>query len=466
MIRVAPGSLLRVFACAVAASAVLVLIPLREVSAQRALSVTVTPPLFQLTIGPGESWASTVKIVNDNAYDVPYYATVMDFAAEGEEGHAKFVPLVEETTDPTRANFSLASWLTIDPGPYMIAAGSSVEIPFSVEIPETAEPGGHYASILIGTQPPEDVAGGSLMKISSYVSSLLFVKISGDVIEKGRIREFRTEKVFYESPQSDFLLRFENTGNTHLKPQGDVTLYNMWGKERGRIEINQKSNFGNVLPKSIRKFQFSWEGESSMADIGRYSAVVTLAFGQDYKQNVTAVTYFWVIPTVPMLITLGCIAFFALALSWLIRRYIRRALELERIRSGLPLSINVPESHEVPTESFTAAPAPAPTMGVLLEPIREGVIDLRALAGSRSSAPVTQAVHPAAPLAVSESMTVRGFVYKYRYFFVFLAMVVLGVLAVQSYMRSALVPTRGFQITDVQVREEAIATTTESVTIE
>ena len=91
--------------------------------AQQSMSVTVTPPLFQLTIGPGESWASTVKIVNDNPYDATYYATVMDFASEGEEGHGRFVPLVEETGDPVRANFSLASWISIKPGPYEIKGG-------------------------------------------------------------------------------------------------------------------------------------------------------------------------------------------------------------------------------------------------------------------------------------------------------------------------------------------------------
>src|SRR3989344_4620678 len=70
----------------------------------------------------------------------------------------------------------------------------------------------------------------------------------------------------------------------------------MWGEERGLIPINQASQFGNVLPESIRKFTFSWKGEWSMADIGRYTAVATLAYGSESRQFASMQTEFWVIP--------------------------------------------------------------------------------------------------------------------------------------------------------------------------
>ena len=108
------------------------------------------------------------------------------------------------------------------------------------------------------------------MKISSFVSSLLFVNIKGDVVESGRIREFSTSQSLYQTPNVDFSVRFENTGNTHVHPQGEVTIYNMWGKERGQVMINnQDDDFGNVLPQSIRRFQFSWSGEQSLFDMAR-----------------------------------------------------------------------------------------------------------------------------------------------------------------------------------------------------
>ena len=68
------------------------------------------------------------------------------------------------------------------------------------------------------------------------------------------------------------------------------------GQERGIIPINQASQFGNVLPESIRKFTFTWKGEWSVSDIGRYTAMATLAYGSEERQFASAKTYFWVIP--------------------------------------------------------------------------------------------------------------------------------------------------------------------------
>lgn len=418
-------------------------------AASDSLSVTVTPPLYQLTIGPGDAWTSTLKIINSNPYDVTFYAQVADMQANGEEGRSKFIPVLNAPSGAVDS-FALARWIKMSADPIFIKAGTSIDVPFTVDVPQNAEPGGHYAAILVGTQPIGPHATGTTLKVSSYVSSLLFVRIKGDVIEKGRIREFLTTQQLYQTPKADFLLRFENTGNTHVLPQGDITIYNMWGKERGKVSINQGSDFGNVLPKTIRRFEFSWAGEQDLFDIGLYSAIVTLAYGQDNKQNVTEKTYFWVVPVVPVAIGMGIFLLFVLSLIWFIRRYIRRALELEQKRLGL---VSAPSVNRV-----KASAAPAKIAETLLQPIREGVIDLRSVAGKKE---------PSAPSARAADMPVRmnttgQFLRKYRLFGLFLLIVALGSLATWYYFSKVLVKARGFQITDVHIQEEASSAATPS----
>ena len=51
--------------------------------AQERLSITLTPPLFRLSLSPGESWPSSVKLVNANDYDLTVYASTMDFSDDG-----------------------------------------------------------------------------------------------------------------------------------------------------------------------------------------------------------------------------------------------------------------------------------------------------------------------------------------------------------------------------------------------
>jgi len=411
------------------------------------VSVTITPPLIQLSIGPGESWTSALKVVNNNDFDMTYYAQVVDMQASGENGGSKFIPLVDEDqNDPTYQSFALARWIQLSPDPIVIKAGQTGSVPFTVNIPSNAEPGGHYAAILVGTEPGTLGQTGNLMKVSSFVSSLLFVEIKGDVIESGRIREFSTSQSLYQSPDVDFTVRFENTGNTHVHPQGEVTIYNMWGKERGQVMINnQDDDFGNVLPQSIRRFQFSWSGEQSLFDIGPYSAVVTLNYGSDGKKSVSATTYFWIVPVVPVAIGVGVALFFIILITWLIRRYIRRALKLEQARFGIATTVRTPESH-------------VPVMGAFMEPIREGVIDLRSMSGRNATAPVA-----ASNSAMNENigltpLTPHQFIVKYRLFFVFLIVcIALGVTA-WWYFAKVLEANRGYQISNVTIQSEPAPT--------
>ena len=436
----------------IAALVVLTLVPCTQVlHADDSLSVTVTPPLFQLTIGPGEKWASTIKIVNNNSYDVTYYAQVMNFQADGENGSSKFTPIIDET--PEDRSMSLAQWIQISSDGIPVASHTSRDVPFTVDIPEGAEPGGHYAAILIGTQPPA-TTGGNTMKVSSYVSSLLFVRIKGDVLESGRIREFSTDKALYQTPTANFTVRFENTGNTHLQPQGDIEIFNMWGKERGKLDINQKSNFGNVLPKSIRKFNFSWQGEESVFDIGRYSAVVTLGYGDEGKQNASAVTYFWVVPIVPVAGTLGVFLLFILLMTWFIRRYIRQALAISLARAPVT---SVPHIPAIP-RSAPLVERRVPIMKAMIEPLREGVIDLRNV---RNTKKIEVAMPQETPRSVALSpLTLGQFMRKYMLFFVFILVVIMGAAGAWWYFDKALTPKRSFQISDVTIHEEAVSSST------
>jgi len=406
------------------------------------LSITVTPTLFQLSIAPGETWSSSVKVVNNNSFDATYNVQALDFEAGGEDGTAKYIPLLDEVASSPQS-YSLASWLQIPKVPIFIKAGRSQEVPFTLRIPNNAEPGGHYAALLVGTKPQGSLSGSGA-RISSFVSSLMFVRIKGETIESGRIREFSTKQDLYQEPKADFVLRFENTGNTHVRPSGDIEIYNMWGKERGKIKINEDGNFGNVLPKSIRKFQFTWEGQASAFDIGPYSAVVTLAYGEDGRKNISAKTYFWVIPTGPVVTTLGSIAVIILLFAWFIRRYIRRALELEKKRFSM--------SGEVPQRENA--------IKTLLEPLKEGVVDMRNM--SRAPVPVTsvpeiEPVSTRVPILPQGRITLKQFAGKYSLFFVFVGVVVISTLLAGWYFERALEQHRAYRIQAITSEVEEVS---------
>lgn len=292
------------------------------ISHARGLELSVTPTLFEMSAVPGQTWQSQVKVINTNPHDLTVYANVMNFAPQGESGEGKFVPVFENFTEGS----TLAEWIEISKEAYIISPETSKFIPFTVRVPEDASPGGHFAAIMIGTKPP--ASEGFQVSTSQIVTSLFFARVAGDVIEDGSIREFTAIKKIVQEPAASFLVRFENKGNVHIQPQGQIEIFNMWGKERGIIPINHKTHFGNVLPNSVRKFEFTWKGESSITDIGRYKAVVTLGYGLDKRKFTTSTLYFYVIPVKSLVMVLGGVLFAVWFILWAVKAYVRRMLAL------------------------------------------------------------------------------------------------------------------------------------------
>jgi hypothetical protein len=194
---------------------------------------------------------------------------------------------------------------------------------------------------MVGTKPLTPEAGQAKVQTSQMITSLFFARVAGDILESGDIREFTTTHTYLSSPEATFELRFENKGNVHLQPQGDIRITNMWGEERGIIPINQNSHFGLVAKEQIRKFTFTWKGEWSISDIGRYTAIATLGYGTDSKQFASSKTIFWVIP---FKLLFGIVIFFTIFFAvstWLVRVYIRHTLAMAGINidfNGRPVA--------------------------------------------------------------------------------------------------------------------------------
>lgn len=296
------------------------------------ISFAITPTIFDMAAVPGQAWTTAIKVVNNNPYALTVYAEPANFRPQGEFGHGEFIPL----TNSDQAGATLAEWMEVASTPFEVPPESSLSIPVSIAVPATAAPGGHYAAIMIGTRPlAED--GSTAVKTSQIITSLFFVRVAGDVVEQGEVRTFSVSSAVAASPAMTFTVRFQNEGNVHLQPRGEIEIKNMWGKERGIIPINNESNFGNVLPDSIRQFDVTWKGEESLLDIGRYTATLTLGYGTEAQQFVSRQVAFWVIPLKPLLVVLLVL----LATTWLIvysvRTYVRYMLRLSGIDPTLPI---------------------------------------------------------------------------------------------------------------------------------
>jgi len=301
------------------------------------IALTITPPLIKINMNPGETWTSSIKIINNNPQALDIYTQIIDFKGD-ERGRVKFIKTYDELNEAEK-KYLLSQWIEINQEPINLSAYQSKDIAFTINVPQDVEPGGHYAAILAGIKPIKKIKKGSGINISSMLSSLVMLKINGEINEKGSIEEFSTDKKFYQNSKVDFIVSFKNSGNVHLKPQGEIKIYNFFGKVKDTIYINKKSEFGNVLPESTRKWEFNWEGKNSLLEIGRFKADLVLNFGEEANQHDSKSLYFWVINLKLILAITGSLFLFLFFVIYFTRKYIKRSVFVAQQEIGVNTSV-------------------------------------------------------------------------------------------------------------------------------
>lgn len=299
-------------------------------------AVTVTPRL-ELNGDPGQSLRETFKVTNEQRQSQTFYLSFANFRSVDESGTPVFSDRAED----------LATWIEA-PSQVTIGPLDSVEVPVTVRIPSDAEPGGHFAAIFLQTSPPAPDQPGQI-GISGKLGTLILLRVGGDFVQGATILEFGTKNksYFFISLPITFYYRFQNIGDDHTKPLGDVIITNMVGQTSKILPANPVD--GSVLPKSVRRFETTWSdsGKPLKQEIvakiqepprgfwpmvkyewqnfafGKYQAKLKLAFGTKELQSANASFTFYVIPWQLLSIVIPALIITLILIRWFVRRYNR-----------------------------------------------------------------------------------------------------------------------------------------------
>lgn len=275
----------------------------RSLAQQTNPGLTVHPSNFELTINPGEVIEKDVTYENGTNREITINVQRRNFTAEGEEGG---VNITAENTP-----FSLASWIEVSPTQATIPAHGSATFHFKVSPPKNAEAGGHFGSLVFGTNPGKPNSNGAA--VSQEVTSLILVKIPGNVEERAFVQSLTTSSPFYEFGPVTFFLRIQNKGKIHVAPFGSIQVKDMFGnKYDAPLEIK------NVLPNSTRKIPAVL---SKKLLFGKYTGTLIASYGTK-NQPLYASVEFWAFP-VRYLAAAGILLFVLV----LMRKRIMRAIK-------------------------------------------------------------------------------------------------------------------------------------------
>ncbi len=296
------------------------------VSLANATTFSISPPLFRVSLTPGETWKSTVRISQTGETPKKFYVETANLLVKsgGIQNDEGFVPIFEK--DSTIKANSLSGWIDlteINGNTIKINALGFYDIPFAIHIPKDAPPGDHYAAILVGEQPLEQKQESQISTSATFTAQL-FIRVAGDVIERGTLREFSITKSMFRDPKEIAMqLKIENTGNVHLRPEGSVTISNWWGDERIKIDLR---NIGVILPTQFKTiFVTAPEFTKGWLDAGYYVATLRLALNdtQYLHRNVS----FFILPSKETILFVDFISIILLTAFFGTRWYIRKKIK-------------------------------------------------------------------------------------------------------------------------------------------
>lgn len=276
-----------------------------------AVTMKMQPALFEQTVNPGDRFSTSVTVTNPGTGAQQLTVGVQDISGVNEAGQ----PIFSSSSVP---EYGVSSWVQLNTSEITVPAGGSVNIPFTIVVPQNAGPGGHYGAIFVSFGATRPTFNGS--GLGYEVGSLIELRIAGNATEQAQINEFSTDKSLYQTPTVNFTATVLNQGNVLLQPYGPIDITNMFGQKVATVVVN--SNGASVFPGAARSFAVSWTGNGLA--FGQYTAVMTLNYGDTTNKTISASTSFWVIPVIPIVVVLLSILFFILLFVWSVKAYVRK----------------------------------------------------------------------------------------------------------------------------------------------
>lgn len=253
-----------------------------------------SPARMEIFLQPGESTNRNIEIVNRSGEELIIALSVEDFTGN-ELGS---VQLMGEEKGP----YSLKDFVYFEEREFTLWQGERAIVPIAINLPVDVEPGGLYASVLAAAKRLEtgENSASGVVKPVARLGALLFVRVEGNGVDKGELVDFSAKKIFFKRGDIDFQVTYENSGNVHQAPYGEIAIRNFRENTLGVIEVDPWF----IMPGFRRTRELVWENNLGF---GRYSAELTLYKNYDNQVDGERIV-FWIIPWYAMIVLAGLAA--------------------------------------------------------------------------------------------------------------------------------------------------------------
>lgn len=297
-------------------ASLLVLPPVSAQEGDGALNLTTSPLPINLSIEPGESTSTELRIRNSGTQTETLQVGLLKFGANNESGQPRLAD-----REPGDDYFD---WVSFSEDTFVAEPNVWKSITMTIDTPPEAGLGYYYAVTFTRAQAADTTDQGASVEGGTAILVLLEVRVPY-ALRKVEIQEFRANRSVYEFLPAEFEVGLKNSGNIHLIPSGSIFI-TKGDEEVAVLDVNAPR--GNILPDSERNFTAVWAdgfpvyeaveengrvltnedgtvktrlkwdaSQLGSLRFGKYKATLLMAYDDGEKDvPIEAVLTFWVIP--------------------------------------------------------------------------------------------------------------------------------------------------------------------------
>jgi hypothetical protein len=206
-------------------------------------SILLSPTDKRYNLDAGATVSDSFKIVNDGRTEFNFVTYARPYSVNNEDYTPDFASKAQ--------NADAYRWVQFDKPSYLIKPGESVDVKFTLRVPENTTPGGHYGVLFAETQPTDPVQGTSVLR-AKRVGAIMYVTVKGDVKLSGAFKGTDVPTLQYNAPLK-IRQKVSNSGNTDFSVSSSVRVYDVLGGLKYKSDKNV-----SVLPGTTRAILNDW----------------------------------------------------------------------------------------------------------------------------------------------------------------------------------------------------------------
>jgi hypothetical protein len=292
-----------------------------------AADLTVSPILLDHEVAPRDIVTETITIQNISNHKLNVYATINEIALETDGSIKAYLPPGQRGDGDT-----ILDWVEFTRGRIEVMPGESAEVPVTIRIPASVEPGNYQA--FIGFSAASKRYQAEAQALAGEAKGVVVrLAMPDQRIEGVRLARFVVDRFVTGNDEHVATVMLENVGEVAVAPVGDIIFFNNRGEEVGAITVNAQ---GDILaPGTTKTFT---EPVPVTSGLGRYKANLRLTYGETQRAQLMDTSFFFIFPWHIVLgLFLGVLTLVGLTIL-VIRRYIATEAEAED-GSDVPLYV-------------------------------------------------------------------------------------------------------------------------------